>query len=167
MDIIIQGNFIVCTLLVDVIKHGDAAEEQGSVSDLERTWLNVGHILKAAEILFEFVGSLEDKIADAIPDNPCVGASFAIVCVPNPAFYVAKIINIVMYGISFALLTAANIAFQVVDDQFTMDTVGEYQFLLVCCHFNDCSISTHMIRSGSRNLWLLLLASQLFEYYWV
>ena len=131
-NITIQYNFIVCTLLG--IAHGDGAGEQESLVGLQRTWLNVGHWLAAAEMLFEFTSSLLDKISMSTAENPCFGVGPAIACSPNPAYYVLTLLAITVYCISHVILTAARIVFQVVDEKYTIATLGEYQFLRVCYH---------------------------------
>ena len=109
-----------------MIIHGDGAQDQESLGSLQRTWLNLQHTLAGAERLFDFVSSLDDKTAGTMPENPCAGVGLALACIPNTLFYVAKVLNVFRFSISYVVLLGATIGFQVADDEFEIATLGAH-----------------------------------------
>jgi len=95
---------------------------------MQRTWLNRGHLLTGAEHLYAFTEDASDDACEAMgPDNFCVGASFGIVCLPNVAKMACKIVKAIITAVAYPLMVAATIAFQVIDDEYTLATLGENQ----------------------------------------
>ena len=72
------------------------------------------------------MGSLDDKKSDTMPESPCIGVGLALVCTTNVVKFVKNVMNIVTYIVSFAVLTAATISFQVVDDEYERATLGAH-----------------------------------------
>ena len=119
--------------MVEIIGLDDGeAENQEHLGDLERDLLNLGHTLTVAEHLYEFSGNMEEYICGFFGDNPyCVGASFAILCVPNPPRIACDTVALASRIISNVILVGVTIAYQAVEDIFEIATLGE-PYLLSC-----------------------------------
>ena len=115
-------NHVVDILAVD----DDQAANQENLVELQRTWLNLGHALTAAEHLHDFVDDLEDDLCEIMGDNPyCIGASFAIACFPNPLRIACDIFSMVAGTISYAILVGVTIAYQAVSDIYEIATMSD------------------------------------------
>ena len=99
-------------------KDTDVAEEQTHVHEVGRTLITLNHVFSSAELVNAFVSELAGDICDAMPDNPCVGASLAIACFPNPGYYICKVVEIVTESIAAAILQAAFLALEIVEGQY-------------------------------------------------
>ena len=106
------------------------ASDQESLIAMQELWLNLGHFLVAAEHIYDFTDGMDDNICGSIPDNPCIGASFALACMPNPLFYICKIMSISLNQIAYAILVAATIAYEAVDRDYEIATLGEHSSCL-------------------------------------
>ena len=110
------------------------ASDQESLLAMQEMWQNLWHLLVASEHIYEFTDGMKKNLCDSIPDNPCIGASLGLVCFPNPLYYVCKITSITINGIAYAILVAATIAFEVVDRDWEIATLGEHS----CCLTSNC-----------------------------
>eukprot|EP00956_Cyclotella_meneghiniana_P016363 scaffold25814_cov57-Cyclotella_meneghiniana.AAC.3 len=117
-------------LYIPVAGRGDltdsaAATDQESLAGQQDTWLLLGHLLVTAEQVYEFTDGLKDDLCKSLgASEKCIGALLAITCVPNPAFYICRFIKITFKGIAFGILTAATLAFQVIDHMYEKATLG-------------------------------------------
>ncbi len=104
------------------------AKDQEYLVAMQRHWLNLGHLLTGAEHLYEFTEDASDDACEAMgPDNLCVGAGLAIVSLPNVVKIACKIVKAIMTAVAYPLMVAATIAYQVIDDEYTLATLGENQ----------------------------------------
>ncbi len=114
------------SFVVDIIVNdgGDAIDQEHLV-DLQRDWLNAGHWLVAAEHIWDMTLEALDSTCDGLgPENICAGP----VCAPNPAPIVCRgMAKPVFVVIAYLLLVGATIAYQVIDDIYTLATLGENQ----------------------------------------
>ena len=94
--------------------------------------MNVGHALTTAQHIYDFYTSLTFETADTQPENPCNGVGLGLVCFTNPGKTISQILALVFFAVSYGVLTAMTIAFQVVDDEFTLATVGKLQYISSC-----------------------------------
>ena len=53
-----------------------------------------------------------------MPENPCVGASLALACFPNVAYFVCRVVKVTTSVILQALLQASSMALQIVEEQY-------------------------------------------------
>ena len=86
------------------------------------------HVLAGTEHVFDFMGALDDKISDTTPESPCIGVGLALGCTTNFVKFVKNVMNSVAYVVSYAILTATTISFQVVDDVFEIATLGAHHW---------------------------------------
>ena len=115
----------------------NAASNQESLLNLQRHWLNLGHALTGAEQVYEFTDSFSDDVCTTMPENPCIGASLSIFCLPNPAYFACRIIKLTTKAIAFGVLVGVTIAYQAVDRVYDIATLGEH----LCCSMNHISIT--------------------------
>ena len=110
-----------------IFSDDDAAEDQASVDNLASQLVKFKNSLSTAELIFNFVIEKTGAICDAMPENPCVGASFAIACFPNPVYYVCRGVKIASDIIASAVFEAVNIAFEVMAALTAGNTISESQ----------------------------------------
>ena len=113
------------------------AEDQESLVKLHDHWANLGHALTGVEQVYEFTDSFSDDVCKTMPENPCIGASLSIFCLPNPAYFACRIIKLTTKAVAFAVLVAVTIAHQAVDRVYDIATLGEH----LCCSMNHISIT--------------------------
>ena len=96
----------------------DVAVDQSTVDDVGSTLAILKHIFSTAELTYTFVVEKASEACDVQPDNPCVGASMALACFPNPGYYVCQFVKSAISTIASAFLQAANIALEIVEEQY-------------------------------------------------
>ena len=107
------------------------ASDQESLLAMQKEWLNLGHFLVAAEHNYEFVNQVQDSLLSIFGDSEkCLGASFALACMTNPIYYTVAMVSLVIKGIAFAILLAATIAYEAVDRDYEIATLGEHSSCL-------------------------------------
>lgn len=82
------------------------------------TYTRIGHALEAAQLFYDFSLEKAKEVCEAMPENPCIGASFAIACFPNPGYFICRVMKIAISTIGMALLQAANLAYGIVEEQY-------------------------------------------------
>ena len=108
------------------------ASDQESLIDMQKLWLNLGHFLVAAEHNYEFVNQVQDSLLGIFGDSEkCLGAGWAIACMPNPVYYIFAMVSLVIKSIAFAILVGATIAYEVVDRHYEIATLGEHSCYLM------------------------------------
>ena len=114
------------------------AEDQESLGELQRSWHNLGHALKAAEHLWEHLNGVYDAKCDALGENTmCAGASFGLVCAPNPPKLICSAVKITVKFILYLILVGVTVSYQAVDDIYDIATLGEH----LCCLMSHISIT--------------------------
>ena len=113
--------------VVDILAVDDAeAANQENLVELQRTWLNLGHTLTHAENLYAFVTDHSEEVCSTFGDNPlCLGASLAMVCIPNPPRIACNMLRLGALFLSFEILAVMTIAYQAVSDLYEIRTLGE------------------------------------------
>ena len=86
----------------------------------QRKWLNLGHLLTAAEHLFDNTMIMHENLCEVQPENVC-----AVGCATNPGRTACQITVLVSASIAYALLVSATVAYQIEDDAYTLLTLGE------------------------------------------
>ncbi len=95
---------------------------------MQRHWLNLGHLLTAAEHVYEATTQLAEAYCDATgPPTICIGGGLGLVCFPNPVKTGCKIVVPILVTVAYVALIIATIAYQVYDDIYTLATLGENQ----------------------------------------
>ena len=93
---------------------------------MQQTWLDLGHALTAAEHIYDFTEEFGEGVCELLGDYfPCNGAGVGIICIPNGPKFICKHAKLLLMSIGFAVLTAATIAYQVVDGDYEIATLGE------------------------------------------
>ena len=111
------------------------ASDQESLIAMQKSWLNLGHFLVAAEHNYEFVNQVQDALLNIFGDSEkCVGASWLIACMPSAVYYIFAMGSLVIKALAYAFLLAATIAYQVVDHDYDNKSLGEYL----------CSLMSHI-----------------------
>ena len=75
-------------------------------------------VFSGAKLTYTFVIEKAKAVCAAMPDNPCAGASFALACFPNVAYYVCQFVKMTLSMIVSVILQAANMALEIVEGQY-------------------------------------------------
>lgn len=92
-----------------------------SLNDLQLEWLGWGHALKAAEHLYDMLGDVSANTCKTIPESIPIPFS----SIPNPLYLGCQIFRMGGVAVSYGILLAATIAYEVFDHKFVLATLGE------------------------------------------
>ena len=109
---------LIISVAVGIFSDDDVAEDKSNVDTIAEVFAKVKHALETVQAFVEFMSERADDVCKAMPENPCAGASLAIACFPNPVYYVCRVVKITTSLILQALLVAASMAFQIVEEQY-------------------------------------------------
>jgi len=113
--------------LTGIFSDDGKAEDQTPVDNVASNLVAFRKSLSEAELIFQFVVTKTKALCDVLPENPCVGASFAIVCLPNPAYYVCRVATILTDVIASSVLEGVNLAFSVLESTVEAGTLDASQ----------------------------------------
>ena len=113
-------------LSLDIFPDDGAASDQEHLVPLQNAWLKLGHAKMLAEQVYEFTDELSGDVCETLGDSEkCIGAGPAVVCLPNPGYYICRIVKLVTKAVGYALQFAFTIAYHAIDDQYEIATMSD------------------------------------------
>ena len=110
-----------------IFSDDDDAEDKTAVENLASRLVEFHSKLSKAELIFKFIVEKTKAACDAMPENPCVGASLALACFPNVAYYVCRFVKIATDVIASSVFEAVNMAFEIMAELVAAETISESQ----------------------------------------